>query len=492
MQDLVGVKLEKIRRKAKDDLYYFSKHVLGYDLMEPDPHRPFCDFITDGKHDKKLILMPRGSFKSTIMTVAYSLWRLVNNPNIRILIVSETFGQSKGFLRSIKQHIEENETFKMLFGVLRPDGRDKLWSSDQIIVDSRTNPKVKEPTISCAGVGVQKTGYHCDLIIMDDVQSDKNTTTMEQIEKVKDFYKNLMSILDPGGKLFVVGTRWHFSDLYNYLLEEESDQFGTYIKKAIQEDGSLLFPTRLTHDFLEKVKKAQGAAFFSAQYQNNPVDQETAMFKRAWLQFYQTPPPSLRHFIVIDPASGLSHHADFTGVVVAGICPDGDIYIREAVPLKATIADVMARIFELVEKYDIHNNGCLGLEVNAMQRTWKYVFNEEMSKKHFFFAIKELRGGSNKSKPQRVSALQPYFENGKIWLKKEQTELIDQICRFPKIAHDDLIDAMAYVLEIMIPAEELVTDKWEGCTLPENHRKLWEYKDSLAKRRVTFKRWRRM
>jgi hypothetical protein len=114
---------------------------------------------------------------------------------------------------------------------------------------------------------------------------------------------------------------------------------------------------------------------------------------------------------------------------------------------------------------------------------------EEMSKRNYFFSIKELKGSNTRSKPQRISALQPYFENGKIWLKEDMKDLIDQITRFPKIAHDDIIDALAYILEIMIPADADEKDKWEGSTLPENQRALWDHKDSLGSRkRVNFKK----
>jgi hypothetical protein len=64
---------------------------------------------------------------------------------------------------------------------------------------------------------VTKNGMHYDLIIMDDLHSELNTANKEQIEKVVQHYKLAFSLLDPGQPLIVIGTRWDYNDVYQYI-----------------------------------------------------------------------------------------------------------------------------------------------------------------------------------------------------------------------------------------------------------------------------------
>ena len=80
------------RRYYQDHLYEFQAEVLGWkDISEP-VHRPLVNFITDNVRKKQVLIeMPRGTFKSSIGTVGYTIWKIVNNPDVRILIVNATY-----------------------------------------------------------------------------------------------------------------------------------------------------------------------------------------------------------------------------------------------------------------------------------------------------------------------------------------------------------------------------------------------------------------
>ena len=66
-------KKEEIKKKAMEDYYFFCKFILQFDRMVPHVHGELCDFITKSEKRKKLILMPRGSFKTSVVTIGYSL-----------------------------------------------------------------------------------------------------------------------------------------------------------------------------------------------------------------------------------------------------------------------------------------------------------------------------------------------------------------------------------------------------------------------------------
>ena len=133
--------------KAVDDLFFLCKTVLGYSLLEEQPHREICKFIETWDKRKKLTLLPRGSSKTTIGTIAYSIQQILQDPNIRILIASETVGQSIKFLSEIKGHFE-GDKFQSYYGNWQ---KEKGWKDNEITVSKLTANK-KEPTISTAGI----------------------------------------------------------------------------------------------------------------------------------------------------------------------------------------------------------------------------------------------------------------------------------------------------------------------------------------------------
>lgn len=51
-------------------------------------------------------------------------------------------------------------------------------------------------------------------------------------------------------------------------------------------------------------------------------------------------------------------------------------------------------------------------------------------------------------------ALQPRFEAGMVKIRRSMTELEDELLRFPRGRHDDLIDALSYCLGMISPAAE--------------------------------------
>ena len=99
--------------KAQDDFFYFCREILGYkkdDTYEykdlTPTHGELARFLESQERKSKIILMPRYSFKSGMVTVGWTLWRLVLNPNLRILIYSDQATKAQGFLRGVKNHIE--------------------------------------------------------------------------------------------------------------------------------------------------------------------------------------------------------------------------------------------------------------------------------------------------------------------------------------------------------------------------------------------------
>ena len=162
---------------------------------------------------RKLICVPRGTFKSSICSISYPIWLLLTNPNLRILIDSEVYTNSKNFLREIKAHLL-NQELTQIFGQFKSDN----WNEGEITIAQRRVNK-KEASITCSGIGAVKVGQHFDVIIGDDYNSPLNSGTPEGRRKVIDHFKMNMSILEPDGIYVIVGTRYSEDDLIGWIMK---------------------------------------------------------------------------------------------------------------------------------------------------------------------------------------------------------------------------------------------------------------------------------
>lgn len=206
-------------REARQRLYRSSlsltcEEVLGYADIREATHSKMVSCL-ESDDTRKLIVMPRGTFKSSIGSVCYPIWSLTRNTNLRILLDSELYSNSKNFLRVIKGHIESTP-FRNVFG----DWVGSTWNEGEIVISARTK-LLKEASITCSGIGAQKTGQHYDLIVADDLNSAKNSSTPEGLERVINHYRFYTSLLEPGGTLAIIGTRYDANDVIGHVLRTE-------------------------------------------------------------------------------------------------------------------------------------------------------------------------------------------------------------------------------------------------------------------------------
>ncbi len=499
--------LEEERRRGLDDLYFMCKHILGYKDMVDRTHKPVCDFLADKTRKKKHIQLPRGTFKSSVATIGNTIQDIAKDPDVRILIDNEVYGNSKAFLREIKSHLDSARLIE-LYPHIQPNKQiNDGFTESSVIVKGRTRP-FKEPTVSCAGLDQIKIGMHYDKIVMDDLVSDRNCTTREQMQKVVNHYRLALSLLEPEGELIIIGTRYHYSDLYGFIMENEYDKFFHMIIPAVlnkesseflnktfphlgyaYKNGDLFFPERLTESFLKDQRSSQGTYIFSCQYMLDPVDKEDADFSKEWFQYYRgyvketsegkqelvvewvgdhekSPLPDfkvpftipLQVYTAFDPANKKRKKSDFTAAVTVGIDPHGNWFILNLVRDKYNPRQIVDTI---IHEHDRFNSVITGVEEEGKESI-KFYLVERMKILQKFFKLRELKSGGVK-KEDRITRLVPKFENRAIfmpvsiirknWEGKTSNlvdELEDELIYFPKAKHDDMIDALAYI-EDLIP-----------------------------------------
>jgi predicted phage terminase large subunit-like protein len=351
-------KLYFLSRYYRLNMFDLARDVLGFDLI-PESHRRWEKYLTahiDFQHLRErtegqiilLLEMPRESYKSTFFTVTGSIFALLNDPNLAILITSAATTNSRGWLSVIQKKME-SEIFTSLFGSLKMPYE---WRDSDITLSTRTKHRA-EPSILCAGKDSTVTAKHFDIIFGDDLvnQNDRDsdaerTGTIKYIDDLVDLAAK------PYGVIVFVGTTWHFNDAHQYIektlnpkLREQGKREVIIYKEPVYEDrvgGRVyLFPELYPASRCEEIRaKKSDLANFAANYLLKPLHPEKQIFKPEILKFfnYRSDLPKVRKICVhIDPAGG-SGKGDYTALVVVGLRPEDnralvlDAWIEQLAP----------------------------------------------------------------------------------------------------------------------------------------------------------------
>jgi hypothetical protein len=210
------------------DTKLFNHHLQWIDLLEGDEPRNLHENQTYIKGEPEFLLIntPPEHAKSTTITMNYVTYRICQDPNIRVILVSQTQEMAKRFLRGIKDRLaSENRNYQKLQLDFAPEGGfddgAAAWTADSIYVSSATRDSgEKDPTVQALGIGGHIYGSRADLIILDDCVTGKNAHEYEkQMDWLQREVYNRLSY--PGGRILLVGTRLAPVDLYGEIVKDD-------------------------------------------------------------------------------------------------------------------------------------------------------------------------------------------------------------------------------------------------------------------------------
>jgi phage terminase large subunit-like protein len=91
--------------------------------------------------------------------------------------------------------------------------------------------------------------------------------------------------------------------------------------------------------------------------------------------------------------------------------------------------------------------------MTAYEKSIQYALIDEMRRRNVYSPIVELK--ANRSKDERIEGMVPRYANGSIYHLLQcpfREQLEDELDRFPRGKHDDIIDALAYGMQIASPS----------------------------------------
>lgn len=403
----------------------FSEHYLGtkvfthqrhwIDLLEGREPTEVHPAITYEPGDPDLLIVntPPEHAKSTTITVNYAVYRICQNPNIRILIVSKTQAMAQKFLLAIKNRLTHPRYQDLHLAFGPPGGFEKnsdSWKQDLIYLSSEARDSgEKDPTVQAIGVRGHIYGARADLIIMDDCVD--NTNAHEYEKQIDWIQSEVMSRIDnDGGKLLVVGTRLRPKDLYSELRDpirypDEVSPWTYFAQPAVlefkddQEDWVTLWPKtnmppvsgRGVPDSDGLYTKWDGAALFKKRARMSP---------NLWAMVYQQQQVHEDAIFPQDAVKGVINGARNIGLIPkgkAGCRPngmDGLVVVAGLDPAMAgyTAAVCLAVDISTQKRYLLDVSNVPGMKPDAIRQlikdwTDRYGVSEWRVEKNAFQAM---------------------------------------------------------------------------------------------------------
>lgn len=434
----------------------------------------------------------REHFKSTILTTAFPVQKILKDKEQRICIFSFKRENALKFFLPIKQLFERDSNLHRLYpNTLDPDtSKYPMWTRDLGITVKRDG-LFREPTLMWSALNEgMPTGSHFTGKIYDDIMTEDMAKSPAEIEKSKnafDMSQNLVDSEMEGQTVkdedlewqIIAGTPYHFNDIFKHLAELKEEDGGpsyrfrrypaTHNGKA---DGK---PVLFTQRALDKRKRNK--KHFSSQQLLRPVSEGDGKLNGDYLVPVSPDqlPSQLFKFLLVDPAGDEDSMVEKGkgnkwAVALLGVEPFRDdfglssVYILKLFLSQTSLPKVMKVIQDMylsagrIAKLGVEKVATSTYEVHIVNTLKKFNVTLSVQNKRLHL----LRPGHRNKEARITGSLQWPLENGK-WHylntinSSTMDSLKEEMNQFP-MGGDDGIDILSYIYDMIkdykFPAHE--------------------------------------
>jgi predicted phage terminase large subunit-like protein len=386
--------------------------------------------------------------KTASITEALPSWYLGAHPSAKVIIASYNEVTAERFMRRNAEKLRKYGP--AVFGL---DGSFFALSRSGELETAQGGRLISRGIMS----GV--TGNSADLIIVDDpiknrLEADSETRRRRLWEE---WVSSLKTRLSAGGRAIVVMTPWHEDDLSGRLLKyepgarllrlpveaEEGDPMG-------RRPGEPLCP-ELGKDaaWLEGFRGAYladpqgGRRAWDALFMCRPRTEGGNLVPRSWWRFYDRGEVAAfaTELISVDASFKGGDGSDFVAITVWGKL-GSDYYLRYCLNRRMDFPDTVRAIRAVRALYPA------ALAVLVEDKANGSAIIATLQRELFVIPV-DPRGG----KEARAAAVAPAIESGHVFLPRDAAwteDFIEQWARFPRGAHDDMVDSASQALTYML------------------------------------------
>ena len=497
---------ERTRRNGQRSLFFLTTAVLGWNKLRQQPHLEMCNFIQDvdpPRGRRKVVLIPRDCYKSTVISKSFPLWILIQDsflglpgPEHRILLVSHSSVNAQKQIKSLRQQIERNQIFQWLYPEVIPDLAKTTWTDTNLLFPRQG--VYGEDTIECAGIDTHLVSRHYTIQLKDDMEDEAAMQSPTVRQRVISWYKAAEALFVDEREAFdcLVGTRWGIDDLYSEITKNESETYQFMVRplhwtrQDLDEDVRLaretasprvygdmdpetaapdpgktyyFFPELFPEESCRRIRAKQGSFMYSMLYLNNPKDPALAEFMERDFRYFifdeegnlvieeedgsrsVVPFDSVKRVLFWDPAMSETETKKHARNAMIVLAKDrfSRLFVLDTYADWKNPAFLLSKYVGLHQRYACHK---AAIEDVAFQRILKFPLNHVMRELGIHFPVEELKPIGEKEK--RIRALLPYVESHLLFINRKCKDFVEELSGFPIFPTKDIIDAAAGCLPL--------------------------------------------
>ena len=465
------VKLEKLKsRELSQDKFLKFVEKVWPTFIGGRHHKRMAEAferVANGSCKRLIINMPPRHTKSEFASYLLPAWFLGKFPHKKVIQTSHTAELAVGFGRKVR-NLVDSDVYNDIFTGLALQSDSKAagrWNTS------------KGGDYFAIGVGGAVTGKGADILIIDDPHSEQEAamaaSNPEVYDKVYEWYTSgPRQRLQPGGAIVIVMTRWSQRDLTGQVLKAAAARGGEEWEviefPAILPSGSPLWPEFWSKEELEALHEELPNSKWQAQYQQNPVGNESAIVKRDWWKWWTHERPPVCDYILQtwDTAFEKNNRADYSAGTTWGIWNNDEdngtpnIILLDTYKKRVEWVDLKRDVLDQYRQWE--PDGIL-IEKKATGAPLIYELRS------MGIPVQEYTPSRGNDKISRLNSVSDIIASGKVWVPETRwaEELVDEIAAFPSGEHDDLVDATTLALMrfrqggfLRLPTDEPEEIKW--------------------------------
>jgi len=417
-----------------------------------------CDELTELGHyiierkkppfDWYIINIPPGSSKSTMVSILWPCWLLLNDPSLFIIGSSYSSDISNGFVRKSKK-VLDSEIFKALF--------NQIEFSKQLEGFYETKNNGGYYATSTDGT---ITGVHGNVFINDDPLSVKQSYSKAERDRGNRFVSTISPDRVRNKEItpqVIVMQRLHDEDPTGHILSKGLNtkhiclpaELGNNTTKGLEYiyTDKLLDPVRINQNILTKRRQELGVFGYAGQYDQNPHPEGGGKIKGEWFNYIHEKelPEGIVWDIWVDGAYTNSTKNDPTGLMVCGF-KDGQLYIRNGFCAYLEMPELLKLIPTYADEYNLSPTSMIYIEPKASGKSLRQMLKQQSMKLNPIEISSTL---VNEGKEARIQVAAPKVQIGRVTIVKGawNDEFIGQLEGFPTAKHDEFVDLLGYACE---------------------------------------------
>lgn len=458
-----------------------STKVLAKTLLPERFNAPFSTYLHDQIFDiidsdapRVAIAAPRGSGKTSI-SIAKAAQGILFNMRHFISWVSTSHDVATMQTENLKRELMTGSHIKKLFGSVKTRGASELdesFSKKSWVGFDRT-------LVLPRGCGQQVRGIlfgaaRPDLIIVDDLEHPEEIKSDElRMARKNWFWADLMkctSRFDNNWKVIYIDTLKHEDSLLQDLLDSKDWES---VRLEICDDNlEPRAPEIMTKEEIMREYNSHDELgmldVFYREFRNLPIATKNSAFQQKYFKYFENTDiegKQIENVVLVDPAKTTNMSSAQSAIVGVGIDTNGNaLYVRDIDANRFHPDELYAHALDMCVRL---NARVLAVEVTSLNEFITQPFKNEISRRGMFgieFVELKARGGTQAlSKEQRVRALVPYYRQGLVYHSKACCAGLEaQLLAFPRSKLWDIMDAFAYIVELLDVGERYFEHPEDG------------------------------